>query len=215
MKFLKIFQLPFHLSFYILAVFLVSFLSFLSFARAQSAIDPLSSSTPLSAAPANLSSTNAANSTQPKPLFVELYFFYDETCPYCQAALKQFTLWKIQYPNLRLRSFKLNDSETNSLFFYSMSQAYNFKDMSVPAFFIDNIVLTGYNDNVKNSLEQTIKHCSAISCVNPNSLVKQDSLNLQNQSADGESLFPKIMIYGGIVFGLLIFVLTFKKFFTG
>jgi len=147
---------------------------------------------------------------------VELYFFYDQNCPYCQNFLKQSAAIQAQYPNLRLRSFEVTQSEVNGWFFSAMGQAYGYKEMSVPAFFIDKGYLSGYNDSVKATLEREIERCSARACLNPGSLVNQSStLAMAETKEPAPSIFPQVMLYGGIIFGLAILWLAFKKFLTG
>ncbi len=148
----------------------------------------------------------------------EMYFFYDQNCPYCQQALKKIETWKTQYPYLKIRQFEVTQNEANGWIFYSLSQIYSYRDMSVPAFFIDRYVVSGFNDSVATSLEKQIELCNTVGCVNPGALLANNTSTTELPPIapiPNDPVFPKIMIFTGLVFSLLIVILAFKKFLTG
>lgn len=98
---------------------------------------------------------------------VELWFFNQNSCPYCAQAKLFLRDLKTEFPNLLVRDYEVEDDSGNAAVFSLMIEAYGIEDVGVPAFFIGDGFIDGYNESIGNSIRQTVEECSSVGCQSP------------------------------------------------
>jgi thiol-disulfide isomerase/thioredoxin len=102
---------------------------------------------------------------------VSLYYFYGEDCPHCRALTIIIEELEASYPELEVHKFEITYNTTNSELFNAFIQAYNPPAVDIPAVFIGNKSLIGY-ELTKESLEHEIVFCLQNKCPDSRSFVK-------------------------------------------
>jgi thiol-disulfide isomerase/thioredoxin len=102
---------------------------------------------------------------------VSLYYFYGEDCSHCRAMTIIIEELEESYPEIEVHKFEITYNTTNSELFNAFIQAYNPPAVDMPAVFIGNKSLIGY-ELTKESLENEIAFCLQNKCPDPISLVK-------------------------------------------
>lgn len=112
---------------------------------------------------------------------VEMYFFWGDGCPHCAAAKPFLAQLEKDYPDLAIKSYETWEpgNESNYELFMAMADAYKIpgNQLGVPAFFMGDKYITGYQESMDENLKQWVEDCINSSCSSP-------SLKL---SAAGES----------------------------
>jgi glutaredoxin-related protein len=78
---------------------------------------------------------------------VHLYFFWSKSCPHCRKALPNIRALDAELPWLRLHSYEITESRANVARYVSMAKQLGRDARSVPAFFICERMLTGWDDS--------------------------------------------------------------------
>jgi len=102
---------------------------------------------------------------------VPIYFFYGEDCPHCKEVTIVIEEIEEKYPELEVHKLEISYNATNSELFNAFIQAYNPPAVDIPAVFIGNHSLIGY-ELTKEKLETEIAFCVQNKCPDPLSLVK-------------------------------------------
>ncbi|WP_295880514.1 thioredoxin family protein [uncultured Thiohalocapsa sp.] len=77
---------------------------------------------------------------------VHLYFFWSKSCPHCREALPQIERMDAELPWLRLHTHELTASRASVALYVDMAEQLGRDARSVPAFFICERMLTGWDD---------------------------------------------------------------------
>ncbi|MDI6886231.1 MAG: cytochrome c biogenesis protein CcdA [archaeon] len=102
---------------------------------------------------------------------VSLYYFYGEDCPQCSDITILIEELEAGYPELEVHKLEISHNTTNSELFNAFIQAYNPPAVDLPAVFISNKSLIGY-ELTKEKLENEIAWCVQNECPDPLSLIK-------------------------------------------
>lgn len=137
---------------------------------------------------------------------VELYFFHGDTCPYCAQARPVVAELAKKYPWLVVKSYEVYSHSVNAQLFDRFISGYNQlpSQAGVPAFFLGNGVLMGYNDSVAQELENKIVLCHAEKCPSPLSIVEQSSQPTGEKSTKRNSGWALVVVLV-IIAGAVIF----------
>lgn len=95
---------------------------------------------------------------------VDLYFFYGNGCPHCAKANTYLDDISSDYPSLTISKYEVYSDHKNSILFQNLAEAYGHSVEGVPTIFIDDKVIVGFSDVIKNSIEQEIQRCLNIDC---------------------------------------------------
>lgn len=102
---------------------------------------------------------------------VEMYFFWGDGCPHCAAAKPFLARLEKDYPELQLKSYETWNpgNENNYELFMAMAEAYGIpqNQLGVPAFFMGDKFVTGYQESMDESLKNWIEDCINSNCPSP------------------------------------------------
>lgn len=102
---------------------------------------------------------------------VEMYFFWGDGCPHCAAAKPFLAELEKDYPELKIKSYETWNpgNENNYELFMAMARAYNIPNnqLGVPAFFMGDKYITGYQESMDDSLKSWVEDCIGSVCVSP------------------------------------------------
>ena len=113
----------------------------------------------------------SASSVQAKEICI--YFFYQEGCPKCAAALSYINALQEAYPEVDIHTFNINEG-SNSLVLANLWDDYQIPGgITVPVVFISNNSLV--EDEILESLEEKINSLESSGCECPS--IKESPLN--------------------------------------
>jgi thiol-disulfide isomerase/thioredoxin len=129
---------------------------------------------------------------------VPVYYFYGEDCPHCRAQTIIIEGLEERYPEIEVHKFEITYNATNSELFNAFIHAYNPPAVDIPAVFIGNKSLIGY-ELTKESLETEIAFCLQNKCPDPRSLIKG------KEEPDAEEKSPPLtmLIVTGLTEGII------------
>ena len=91
---------------------------------------------------------------------IQLYFYWSEKCPHCLDALPYVQQLAQQREAVELHSYQLVGEQDNVTRYQMMASALGEVAQSVPAFFVCNTMLTGYDkEATPQQLESLITRC--------------------------------------------------------
>ncbi|MEJ2439979.1 MAG: hypothetical protein P8Z72_09960 [Gammaproteobacteria bacterium] len=94
-----------------------------------------------------------------KPI-ISFYFYWSNQCPHCAAALPVVHDLAVLHPDLSLHSYQLVGQPDNVARYQVMASALGEEARSVPAFFLCNTMLTGFDPQVTpRQLESLFDRC--------------------------------------------------------
>lgn len=129
---------------------------------------------------------------------VDLYFFYTEGCPYCAKVKPFLDGLKNQYPGLRLYEYEISQDPVNQELYLTMVKAYGKEPEGVPAVFIGEQAIFGYDESMNGQFFQTIEKCLQSNCLSPaekiKSTGKQKPANEQSSKINSEQFFWSVII---------------------
>lgn len=97
---------------------------------------------------------------------VSVYFFYGEDCSHCKDIEVLIEELQDKFPGLEVHTFEIAHNKSNSELFNALILAYNPPVVDIPAVFIGNKSLIGY-EQTKEQLENEIEFCLQNKCPNP------------------------------------------------
>jgi len=96
------------------------------------------------------------------PHTAEVYFFYVDTCPYCQQTMLFLADLVNNNSLIEVSAYNIKDNADNQDLFYQTGRAYGISADGVPALFIGDKVIDGY---YPVEIENAIDNCLALECV--------------------------------------------------
>lgn len=112
---------------------------------------------------------------------VQIYLFHGQGCPHC-AALTSFLGDINEDYNFTVYEYEIYFNQQNRKTFEKFTEAYGTEIQGVPTTFIDNKVFVGYNSEIGEQIEETIKFCSENSCESPIERIQNDEENEPNSN---------------------------------
>jgi len=103
------------------------------------------------------------------PRAVEVYFFYIDTCSYCQQTMSFLADLVNSNSLIKVRAYNIKDNLDNQALFYQTGRAYGVSADGVPTLFIGNKVIDGY---YPAEIENEINNCLTLECVSPEERLK-------------------------------------------
>ncbi len=103
---------------------------------------------------------------------VSLYYFYGEECSHCKEVTVLIEELEEKFPEIEVHKFEISYNATNSELFNAFIQAYNPPAVDIPAAFIGNKSLIGY-ELTEEKLETEIEFCLQNECSDPLSIIKE------------------------------------------
>lgn len=94
---------------------------------------------------------------------VNLYLFYGEECPHCEREQQYLEELK-EYYDFNIIKYETWHNEENAELMSSVKSKLGINNPYVPFTVIDNLGLTGFNDNTKAEIESRIKYCLKNEC---------------------------------------------------
>lgn len=101
---------------------------------------------------------------------VSLYYFYSEDCTNCEEVAVLIAGLEERYPEIGVHKFEIAYNETNSKLFNALIQAYNPPAVDIPAVFIGDKAVVGY-ELTEEWLESEIAFCLQNKCPDPFSFI--------------------------------------------
>ena len=101
---------------------------------------------------------------------VSVYYFYGEDCSHCKEVTVLIEQLKEEYPEIEVHKLEIAYNATNAELFNALIQAYNPPAVDIPAVFIGNKSLIGY-ELTKEKLEDEIEFCLQNECPDPHSCI--------------------------------------------
>lgn len=113
-------------------------------------------------------SAQIENNSNPNPnnTFV-LYEFYGEGCPHCAQLNSVLEEHAGNYPLLKINRYEIYHNQNNQRLFEYLAESYGANVQGVPTVFINDKVIVGFNDNIKESITEEIEYCQSNSCEDP------------------------------------------------
>jgi hypothetical protein len=91
---------------------------------------------------------------------LDIYFYWSSKCPHCQAARPYIENLELQRDNIVVHSYQLVGEPDNVTRYEVMASALGKSARSVPAFFICNTMLTGFDEAITpGQIESIIDRC--------------------------------------------------------
>jgi thiol-disulfide isomerase/thioredoxin len=92
---------------------------------------------------------------------VDLYFFWTNTCPHCQAARPDIERLQDELPWVRVHSMSLTNQPEHGRSFVMLARQVGERAQSVPAFLFCGRMLTGYDTpaGMGSVLREALQHC--------------------------------------------------------
>lgn len=138
---------------------------------------------------------------------VDLWFFYQEDCSYCQQAKAFLTELQNENPNLIIKKFEVTENTSNRAIFSLLLDIYGVDDSGVPAFFIGDGFVDGYNQAIANTISQRVEHCKYNECISPSQyMIEYNQSGETFEQEEGNFSWTTFLIF---VFGLIILVAIF------
>lgn len=140
---------------------------------------------------------------------VTLYFFYGQGCPHCAKMEVFLEDLSAKYPNLEIKRYETYFNQESRALFEKMSQAYGTEIKGVPATFINDKFIFGFNDDIGEQVEQEVKNCSENKCINP-----LDKMNGVSETPVNKLTIPAVISAAAVdainpcEFAVLILLLT-------
>jgi len=101
---------------------------------------------------------------------VSLYYFYGADCSHCKEVTVLIEGLEVEFPEIEVHKLEISYNATNSELFNSFIQAYNPPAVDIPAAFIGNKSLIGY-ELTEEKLENEIEFCLQNECPDPLSMI--------------------------------------------
>jgi thiol-disulfide isomerase/thioredoxin len=117
---------------------------------------------------------SASALSAPTEFEVPIYLFWGEGCPYCEAAMPHLKQLAASDPRVELREFEVYNSSSNQQLFQEMAALYGFQARSVPTIFIGDRYWVGFAEPLKAEMEQQLKRCFELECLDPGSWLAMD-----------------------------------------
>jgi len=137
---------------------------------------------------------------------VEIYFFWAQGCPHCATAKSFLEKMQKKYPMITIISLPILHNRQNQQLFNLMARAYAVKGSGVPAFFIGNNYLIGFDSefNIGRQIETQIIKCLNSYCPSPVDKLKS---RLEKTQPKKHNKTIKSVTVGAIIL-ILTFILT-------
>jgi glutaredoxin len=97
----------------------------------------------------------------PENRTVTIRFFWGEGCPHCAKAKPFLQELRTRYPELKIESYEVFRNKKNRNLFLKMAKASGKKVTGVPAFFIGNVMITGFSADIGREVEENVRSCIA------------------------------------------------------
>jgi thiol-disulfide isomerase/thioredoxin len=107
---------------------------------------------------------NPANNPSGSSRTVNVYFFWGDGCPYCEAQKPFLAELSSLYPEVKIHSFEVWYVEKNRQIFFDMANAAGFEPTGVPVTFIGDQVWTGFHTSLKPEMEAAVLACITSAC---------------------------------------------------
>ncbi len=114
-------------------------------------------------------------SNQQSKLIVHL--FWGQGCHLCDEAKPFLEKMKNKYPGMEIRKYEVFNNKDNHNILSQMLDAYKMRFTGVPVFFIGEKSFTGFSEQHKADIEETIKNCITAECIDAMSKIKSEDQN--------------------------------------
>lgn len=98
---------------------------------------------------------------------VVLYLFWGDGCPHCAKEKEFLSSIKKKYPKLEIKDYEVWSNPASRELLITMSKSYGINPTGVPITFVGDKGIVGFNEEVANQIEQTIKSCIKKICQDP------------------------------------------------
>ncbi len=105
---------------------------------------------------------------------VDMYIFYGQGCPHCEILLDFIDETQDDYPELNAHKYETYFDNNGRKLFLDMSEAYNTGIHGVPTVFIDDKVIVGFSNSIKENLKTEIERCIKEGCTSPMQKLEED-----------------------------------------
>lgn len=105
----------------------------------------------------------AAQETE-EPVRLNVYYFWGDGCPYCEALKPFLEELPNRYPGVALQSYEVWNVPQNREIFFSMAGKFGFEPGGVPAVFLGDRFWVGASDQIKVEIEQAVQICLQTGC---------------------------------------------------
>lgn len=95
---------------------------------------------------------------------INLYLFYGQECPHCEEELKYLDTLEDIY-DFNIIKYEVWHNEENAILLEEIKSKLNIDNPYIPFTVIDNLGLTGFNENTKVQIENRIKYCLKNECI--------------------------------------------------
>jgi glutaredoxin len=90
---------------------------------------------------------------------VTIRYFWGEGCPHCAKAKPFLEELKTKYPELKIDSYEIFKNRKNLDIFVKMAKALGKEATGVPAFFIGNVMITGFSEDTGREIGEKVRSC--------------------------------------------------------
>lgn len=114
----------------------------------------------------------------------KLYLFHSETCPHCRAEIEFLESIQDKYPTLVVEKFEVTTSRENAELFFNLSKACGVAVSGVPATFIGDDTIIGFDvpERKGKEIEDKIKSCVSEGCIDAMSKLGDESCEVEESS---------------------------------
>ncbi len=91
---------------------------------------------------------------------VTIHLFYSNTCPHCEKEIKFLKKISNKYDNIIFKKYEITTSEENDKLLSNVKKAFNDDNPYIPYTIIGTQKYVGYNQDIGNKIERTIKYYS-------------------------------------------------------
>jgi thiol-disulfide isomerase/thioredoxin len=114
---------------------------------------------------------------------IVVYFFWGKGCPHCEKEKLFLKEMKKKYQRMVIKDYEVWYHKENAQLLLQMAKAYNMKASGVPVTCIGGKYLTGFSEQIKTDIEEIIRKCSLVKCVDPKERLDtaSDTYDLKNK----------------------------------
>jgi zinc and cadmium transporter len=138
---------------------------------------------------------------------VDLLLFYGQGCPHCAAANMFLEELSSEYPSLKVSKYEVYFDQDNTVLFQDLAFAFDSEVGGVPTVFIDDQMITGFNDSIGQSVEVEVQKCLEEACIPPLELLEENDFS-QHLTIPAVVLAAAVDAINPCAFAVLIILLT-------
>lgn len=98
---------------------------------------------------------------------VNIYLFWGEDCPHCAEEKEFLQSLQKKYRQLSVKTYEVWHNKDNAKLYADMLKMHDLMNTNVPATFLGDVVWHGYDDYIREEIEDMVRYCLENDCPDP------------------------------------------------